>query len=49
MSSVLVWSGIGRGWLPAVSPRPYRDALRMAELLRKVRGDRFIYKIEAIK
>jgi hypothetical protein len=49
MSSVLVWSGIGRGWLPAVSPRPHGDALRMAELLRKVRGDRFTYKVETIK
>jgi hypothetical protein len=49
MSSVLVWSGIGRGWLPAVSSRPHGDALRMAELLRKVRGDRFTYKVETIK
>jgi hypothetical protein len=49
MSSVLVWSGIGRGWLPAVSPRPHGDALRMAELLRKVRGDQFTFKVEAIK
>jgi len=49
MSSVLVWSGIERGWLPAASPRPHTEAIRFASLLRKVRGDRFTYKIEAIK
>jgi hypothetical protein len=49
MSSVLVWSGISRGWLPAVSPRSHTEAIRFASLLRKVRGDRFIYKVEAIK
>jgi hypothetical protein len=49
MSSVLIWSGIACGWLPAASPRPHAEALRFASLLRKVRGDRFIYKVEAIK
>ena len=49
MSLVLVWSGIASGWLPATSPRYHCEAIRFASLLRKVRGDRFIYKIEAIK
>jgi hypothetical protein len=49
MSLVLVWSGIASGWLPATSPRSHCEAIRFASLLRKVRGDRFIYKIEAIK
>jgi hypothetical protein len=48
-SAVLVWSGIACGWLPAASPRPHTEALRMAELLRKVRGDQFTFKVEAIK
>ena len=48
MSSVLVWSGIARGWLPAAPSRPHAEAIRFASLLRKVRGDRFIYKVEAI-
>lgn len=48
-SAVLVWSGIARGWLPAASPRPHAEAVRFVSLLRKVRGDRFVYKVEAIK
>jgi hypothetical protein len=48
-SAVLVWSGITSGWLPAVSSRPHTEALRMAELLRKVRGDQFTFKVEVIK
>ena len=48
-SAVLVWSGIASGWLPAASPRPHAEAIRFASLLRKVRGDRFIYKVEVIK
>jgi hypothetical protein len=48
MALVLVWSGITSGWLPAASPRRHSEAVRFAALLRKVRGDRFTYKVEAI-
>lgn len=49
MSAVLVWTGIACGWLPAAPPRTHREAARLADLFRKVRGDRFIYKVEPIK
>jgi hypothetical protein len=46
MFIVSSWYGIRQGWHPVASPRPYRDAERLASLFRKVRGDQFTFKVE---
>jgi hypothetical protein len=45
--SVFVWRGISRGWEPASSLRSRSDAERFCSLLKKVRGDQNVYKVEA--
>lgn len=47
---LMTYRGTARGWIPCGSGRPRRrdDALRLAELMRRIHSDRYLYRVESL-
>jgi hypothetical protein len=47
---VTTYRGIESGWIPAGSGRPRlrNDAYRLADLLRRIDPDRYLYRVETL-